>query len=373
MEVICKTLKELEIGDAFIFQQITVFPLFHRAPSKHRYISLSEAFKNKWLEISEISASGSVPYLKFNNLSEYPVLILDGEDLKGPKQNRTVNATFLIAAKTETIIPVSCTEQGRWRYTTRQYIPEAPYFHPPEIRFFKAYELFENLKLHGEFHSDQAKIWQKIREYQNFLRAYSPTSAFGDIVAQYHETAKQIQQALPLQKDQCGMMMWMDGKFESLDYISEPNVYAEIHQRLVTSYLIHKFKFDMMKKMEDYYQSEMSKRPPRSSRKEEPKQSQERPSEEPREKETSQESPTEQPVRVTVQTAKDFLDSLEDLFIKDPTVNTHHQKSVSLGEDWRALHKNYTAFGLTYEDELIHSAVLKNFEEPKWPNGLYFY
>jgi hypothetical protein len=49
-----------------------------------------------------------VPELKLVNLSPSKILILDGEELKGAKQNRIVNATFLIGPKSEVVIPVSC-------------------------------------------------------------------------------------------------------------------------------------------------------------------------------------------------------------------------------------------------------------------------
>lgn len=39
------------------------------------------------------------------------VLILDGEEILGAKQNRMVNATILIAAHTKVKVPVSCVER----------------------------------------------------------------------------------------------------------------------------------------------------------------------------------------------------------------------------------------------------------------------
>jgi hypothetical protein len=42
---------------------------------------------------------------------------VDGEELIGAKQNRIVNATFLIAGQTEITIPVSC---RRYRVTQRR-------------------------------------------------------------------------------------------------------------------------------------------------------------------------------------------------------------------------------------------------------------
>jgi hypothetical protein len=54
-----------------------------------------------------------MPEMKLINRSKSKVLILDREELKGAKQNRIVNATFLIGPKMEVVIPVSCVEPGR--------------------------------------------------------------------------------------------------------------------------------------------------------------------------------------------------------------------------------------------------------------------
>ena len=44
--------------------------------------------------ITEVSESGSVPALRFVNDCDCPVLLLDGEELVGAKQNRVINSAF---------------------------------------------------------------------------------------------------------------------------------------------------------------------------------------------------------------------------------------------------------------------------------------
>jgi hypothetical protein len=66
------------------------------------------------VRVTELNAGGSVPELRLENNADLPVLLVDGEELVGAKQNRVLNLTILAPAKRTTVIPVSCVEAGRW-------------------------------------------------------------------------------------------------------------------------------------------------------------------------------------------------------------------------------------------------------------------
>ena len=51
--------------------------------------------------------AGSVPELKLVNRGVLPVLLVDGEELVGARQNRVLNLTILAAPLTTTVIPYS--------------------------------------------------------------------------------------------------------------------------------------------------------------------------------------------------------------------------------------------------------------------------
>ena len=77
------------------------------------YITLDEALP-RGLTISETSDAGSVPELAVINPLDDTVLLYDGEELVGAKQNRILNVSVLVGAGAKLPIPVSCVEQGRW-------------------------------------------------------------------------------------------------------------------------------------------------------------------------------------------------------------------------------------------------------------------
>jgi hypothetical protein len=58
--------------------------------------------------MTEVDAAGSVPELLAPNPLDQHVLLYDGEELLGAKQNRILNVTVLAAAKSEARMLVSC-------------------------------------------------------------------------------------------------------------------------------------------------------------------------------------------------------------------------------------------------------------------------
>jgi len=106
-------IKSLQIDDAVEHRGIVIAPLFPRQDPVAAYLTLDEAL-TIGLRIRETSASGSVPELLVEPLAER-VLLHDGEELVGARQNRILNVSVLVEAKTAVTIPVSCVEQGRWR------------------------------------------------------------------------------------------------------------------------------------------------------------------------------------------------------------------------------------------------------------------
>src|SRR5215470_8607344 len=97
----------LRLGPAQSHENLTLIPLLASADAGVDYISLDDALKSGAVDISEVSENGSVQNIRVTNRSRSKVLILDGEELVGAKQNRISNASFVIPEMSEKVIPVS--------------------------------------------------------------------------------------------------------------------------------------------------------------------------------------------------------------------------------------------------------------------------
>ena len=102
-----------QLGEPLEHRGIVVAALFPRRDPEAAYVTLDEALAGG-LRVREVDESGSVPELVVENPLDSRVLLYDGEELVGAKQNRILNVSVLVEAKTTLRIPVSCVEQGRW-------------------------------------------------------------------------------------------------------------------------------------------------------------------------------------------------------------------------------------------------------------------
>ncbi len=148
-----------QLDEPTIHRGIAVVPLFPRRDPGAAYTTLEPALR-RGLRITETSAAGSVPELVVTNpLAEW-VLLYDGEELVGAKQNRILNLTVLVAAESVTPIPVSCVEAGRWNRRSQAFAA-ARHMAGPQLRLRKARALGADALARGR---GQHEVWQAVAE-----------------------------------------------------------------------------------------------------------------------------------------------------------------------------------------------------------------
>ncbi len=75
-----------------------MYPLRSPLEGTVDYMLLRDALVAGLVTIREVSERGSVPDLLVDNRAGRPVLIVDGKEFVGAKQNRVANLTLLIVA-----------------------------------------------------------------------------------------------------------------------------------------------------------------------------------------------------------------------------------------------------------------------------------
>ncbi|MFY9113349.1 MAG: DUF6569 family protein [Desulfomonilia bacterium] len=228
---------DIEPGDVQQYRNVTVFPLFcgFKPPVKH--LVLREAMERGLISIGEVSEGGSVPQLRVTSTADAPVLILDGEELAGAKQNRVLNTTVLLRKRSVTIIPVSCTEQGRWSYESETFT-ESGVIMSPRVREIKNRSVQESLHAAREFHSDQYAVWEGIREQANDASVSSPTGAMRDVHENLREDISDYGGHFPLVLGQQGILVAIGKEVVGMDVVTYPHAYALLHSKLVKSYML---------------------------------------------------------------------------------------------------------------------------------------
>jgi hypothetical protein len=222
----------IQIGEPVEHRGIVVAPLFPRRDPVAAYITLDEALP-QGLRIAETSESGSVPELVVQNPLAERVLLYDGEELVGAKQNRILNVSVLVEAKSSLTIPVSCVEQGRWSRRSAHFAT-APHISHAELRRRKAESQAARPLARGVA---QDEVWEAVRDKSVRMMVSSSTGASSDIHRAYERDIRALEDAFPAQPGQCGALLAIGGDL-CLDAVSRPDAFARLWPKLRAGYLL---------------------------------------------------------------------------------------------------------------------------------------
>ena len=228
-------LESLRLGTPQVFKNLAIIPLFDEAPLAFDYLSLKSALEQGLAVITEVSEGGSVPELKVANKSLKPILLIDGEELMGAKQNRIVNTSILLAPESETLIPVSCTESGRWRYNSDSFSSSENMMFA-SARASKSARVHQSRMASGRYDANQGEIWNEVSSLHTRSGTSSDTAAMSDSYEQKHEDLSEYIAAFPLLEGQKGIIALVNGKPWAADFVSNAPNYADLHTKLVKSF-----------------------------------------------------------------------------------------------------------------------------------------
>jgi hypothetical protein len=278
-----------------------------------------------FLKIGEIGKGGSVPELIAENIGDVSVLLLDGEELIGAKQNRVLNTTILIGASSKVTIPVSCVEAHRWSFVSEHFSNSDSMLNY-NIRKEKSSDVSNSLRSSGVYRSNQGKVWNQIDEMAADLKVKSGTGAMKDVFNSVEEQLEEYIKNFNIIPEQKGLFVFIDGKIVGFDVLSLSSAYGKIHSKLIKSYSM------------DAIRSESARREMAGPGKN-----------------------GNTGMDISIEQAKYFIEEIKDC-------NETKFKSAGLGYDYRYEGEFCVGSALLVEEYAIHMAFFKNSKTDKIGN-----
>lgn len=238
MQILQDLLDTITVGAPQAFEEVQVFPLFSSlGDSPATFMQLDEALEQGLAEITEVSDGGSVPQLSVTNKSPRDIIIYDGQQLIGAKQNRIVNVTVVVGANSTLPIPVSCVEQGRWRYTSRGFSSSANFSYP-SLRRSTHSDVTRSKETYGRSDADQSKVWQNISAKMRRMNVASDTAAMSDIYQSQAPDTAAFDAAFKVAENQIGYMAFIKGGFAGSDLFTSAAVCRGKMEKLLSGYYL---------------------------------------------------------------------------------------------------------------------------------------
>lgn len=201
------------------------------------YRTLDEALADQTAEVSELSEGGTVPVLKVANKGETMLFLMAGEQLIGAKQNRVLNASIMVGARTELPIPVSCVEAGRWAYRSRQFGSHGTSSHG-HLRKLMSKHAYDGYHAEGRPSSKQGEVWGEVSRKLASMGSHSPSSELEQAYTDHSQRLTSMLTDLPAPEGCCGAVFALGGKIAGMDLFDKPETLTRLWPKLIRTYAI---------------------------------------------------------------------------------------------------------------------------------------
>jgi len=214
---------------------ISIAQLKHVPINSLEFISVHRAFNQNKIKVEEVSESGNVNELLVTNLSNEHIFIMDGDILRGAKQNRVSNTSIYIAPNKKFFIPVSCVEQGRWSYDSDSFSPSDELVNR-KIRAEKSRDIYgnRNRKPSREKHqASQSKVWDNVMSCMMETDTSSRTQSYSDINRIKRGDYSNMIGKLKINNESNGLAYFIEGKLTGVEIFNRTDVYQDYFQKIL--------------------------------------------------------------------------------------------------------------------------------------------
>lgn len=226
-------LRGLRLGAPQQHRGLTVYPLTGRTQEPF-YHTLDEALRDGSLVVEELSRVNEV---RLTNKGSRPVLILDGEEILGAKQNRVFNSSMLAPAGKTLIAHVSCVEHGRWSGVSDRFEASGAQLFARARQSNQA-AVGASMSSAGAPLSDQSRVWAHVAAKNRALGVPAETQAMHKAYeAKSAEIGEFTDRFLPA-PGQVGAVFALHGRIVGLDLFDSEKTLKQVYPKLLKSYAL---------------------------------------------------------------------------------------------------------------------------------------
>lgn len=236
MSAVTEVLTGIEVGPVVQGRLLQMYPLLSNDSVEPAYDLAGAAFAAGTLTVTEVSQAGAVPTLRVTNSGARPVLLLDGEELVGAKQNRVLNVTVMVPARQAVDVPVSCVEAGRWAYRSAAF-KDASWLMDAELRAKKMRDVSDSMG-RGSRAGDQHRVWNSLGEKTARMSSPSATGAQSAMFEKHHVSLNAEVETLRPVEGQVGAVFATHGCVTGLEYFDAAQTFRTIQPKLVRSHAL---------------------------------------------------------------------------------------------------------------------------------------
>jgi hypothetical protein len=259
-------LSQVHLAPRQAHKSLSLWPLVLKEaappPAGPEYTALGSALAKGSVRVDEIDEDGSVPHVRVSNAGDLAVLFLFGEEIRGAKQNRVANASFLIPAKCDVVLDVSCVEAGRWQRSRGARFEHTEAVLSPSLRRRMAGRVTRSLDLDKTFCADQGEVWDQISVRLCQSGTASHTEAYADYRDSRATDLDELSKAFHPLERQVGFIACIGEEVAGLEAIGRPDVFAADFSALVRAYALDAVDAALVKQLDE--------RPKRGARLDEP-------------------------------------------------------------------------------------------------------
>ena len=223
-------LQRLGAGPPIDLGDLAVVPLLAADLSVEADL-LAESLARGTTEVAEVDEKGDVNRVVVRHHGRWPLLLIDGEELIGAKQNRVLNASFLVAPGSAVVVPVSCVEQGRWRRRSASFDAAERTLASPE-RTAKLRRVTTSVTTTGRHDADQGQVWRDVNATLQRHSVRSSTQAYADVVAARAGDIERRVDALAPIDGQVGLATVAGDRLLAADLLGSPSLYRRGWRKL---------------------------------------------------------------------------------------------------------------------------------------------